>query len=88
MHHLLHCTYSCKLFERHRDLHRPLTVDVSLQGVKEAKERAAREELLLKQYQDQDAMRFAAAVAEKKLKAARLQATVQQVLRVASILDG
>lgn len=50
-----------------------------LQGVKESKERAAREEMLLKQYEAQEAERLAAAAAEKRLKAARLQADIEQV---------
>ena len=50
-----------------------------LQGVKEAMERAAREEMHLKQYEEQESVRFAAAVADQRGKTARLQAAIQQV---------
>lgn len=54
-------------------------MDGCLQGVKAAKERAAREEMHLKQYEEQESLRFAAAAADQRVRAARLQAAIQQV---------
>jgi hypothetical protein len=48
--------------------------------MREANERAAREETLLKRYEAQETECFAAAAATKRLNAAKAQATVQQVL--------
>jgi hypothetical protein len=63
------------------------TVGACLQGVKEAKERAAREDMHLKQYEEQQSVRFAAAAADQRAKAARLQAAIQQVLSVSMLVE-
>jgi hypothetical protein len=57
-----------------------------LQGVKEAKDRAAREEMHLKQHEEQQSVRFAAAAADQRAKAARLQAAIQQVPSVSMLV--
>lgn len=63
------------------------TCSVWPQGVKDAQERAAREDRLLRQYEVQEAERIAAAAADKRLKKARMQADIEQVSMVVQTTD-
>lgn len=62
---------SRKHFQKHGGL-------VQLQGVKEAREKAEREEQVICRYEAQQAERLAAAEAEKRLRAARVRADIEQ----------
>ncbi len=49
-----------------------------MQGVKEAREKAERQEQVIRRYEAQQAERLAAAEAEKRLRAARVRADIEQ----------
>ena len=50
-----------------------------MQGIKEARERAMREEDLIRQYEAEETARLAAAAAAKKIKIASAKAEIEQV---------